>query len=128
METYTSNGIRISVSSLYQKLHSRPAMGQYVHIYEVTIHNERSESVQLISREWFIWDSSSRTKEVRGEGVVGKQPILGPGESHTYRSWSPITTPIGHMSGYFDMISLPTQESFRAKIPTFPLVADMIQN
>lgn len=128
METFTSNGIFISVTSFYQKLHSRPAMNQYVHIYEVTIRNDRPEPVQLLSRHWRIWDSNNRTKEVKGKGVIGKQPVIQPGKSYSYRSWSPITSSMGKMWGHFNLITLPDEQPFRATIPTFPLIDPSILN
>lgn len=123
MERQTTNGIQVSVVPEYQAAYSRPAQQHYVFAYEVTIHNQSSAKVQLLRRHWFIWDADGSMREVEGPGVIGKQPVLEPGSSHRYSSWSDISTGIGKMKGAFLMVNLHTQEEFQAFIPEFKLIA-----
>jgi ApaG protein len=99
----TTNGIRVQVESRYSPEHSRP--GQWFFLYTVTISNEASETVQLISRHWVIRDGNGRVEEVRGPGVVGDQPVLEPGDSYEYTSGCPLPTPFGSMLGSYQMVT-----------------------
>jgi ApaG protein len=99
-----TNDIRVEVMSQHSPENSRLGQGgEWVFQYTVRITNQGSETVQLISRHWIITDALDHTREVRGEGVVGKQPILAPGESFQYSSWCPIPTPTGMMQGVYQM-------------------------
>ena len=128
METLTTNGIKISVETSYQAAESNPAHGQYAHAYQVTIENKSSDTVQLLKRHWFIMDSNGRKREVKGDGVIGKQPVLGPGESHQYVSWCPLQTTIGKMYGTFLMVRKPEDKEFYVRIPEFKLIVPTILN
>jgi len=123
METLTTNGIKISVETAYQPTKSRQVANQYVHAYRVTIENKSSDTVQLTKRHWFIVDSNGEKREVKGEGVIGKQPVLGPNESHQYISWCPLQTEIGKMYGTFLMLRKPEDKEFFVRIPEFKLIA-----
>lgn len=122
METKTTKGIKISVETKYLPGESNPDEARYCYAYRVTIVNERTTEVQLISRHWIIKDSDGTKKEVKGEGVVGQQPILGPGQAHQYVSWCPLTTGIGSMGGTYKMLDREDETYFEAEVPTFPLI------
>jgi ApaG protein len=123
-----SNNISISVVPRYIPEESNPAIGKFIYSYEITIQNLGDSTVQLISRHWHIRDSIQVKREVKGEGVVGKQPILLPGESFSYMSWCPLDSPIGKMSGTFTFIHTDTEDSFEAEIPEFLLISDFKLN
>ena len=95
--------IRVEAMSSYSPENSRPLEGEWVFQYTVRITNQGRETVQLLSRYWLITDAAEQVEEVRGPGVVGKQPVLGPGESFKYSSWCPLKTPLGMMQGSFEM-------------------------
>jgi ApaG protein len=126
--TCTTNGITVSVLSRYEAEHSNPGYNKYVHSYTITIENKSNTTVQLISRHWIIMDSHLNVREVRGEGVVGEQPILMPGGTHTYSSWSPLSTPLGKMTGSFQMIRTIDNEKFDVRVPVFLLVNSALFN
>lgn len=119
-ETCTRD-VRILVRPRYLPEHSTPAAGQYLFAYHITLHNQGSETVQLLSRHWVITDGEGRVEEVRGPGVVGHQPVLAPGESFEYTSGCPLGTPVGTMHGEFNMVVLQTGERFDARITPFRL-------
>jgi ApaG protein len=99
---------------------SSPEEGRYFFAYSVEIINKSLERVQLRSRHWRIVDGHGQTQEVRGSGVIGQQPVLGPGESFSYTSGCPLTTPDGTMQGTYEMVTA-SGEVFKAEIPAFPL-------
>jgi ApaG protein len=105
MSDAVTNGVRVEVLSRHSSENSRPTQGEWVFEYTVRITNQGSEPVQLISRHWIITDGLDHTEEVKGPGVVGKQPVLAPGESFKYSSWCPLKTPTGMMHGAYQMIS-----------------------
>jgi ApaG protein len=108
------------VEPRYLQEESRPDEGRFFFAYTVEITNLNPERVQLKSRHWRIIDGTGAVQEVRGPGVVGKQPVLGPGESFTYTSGCPLGTPDGTMVGTYTMASA-TGETFDASIPAFSL-------
>jgi ApaG protein len=128
METLTTQGIRISVEPFYLPQESIPIQHRYVFAYRVTIHNQSSETVQLLRRHWHIIESNGVVREVEGEGVVGLQPVLTPGESHQYTSWCPLMTDIGKMHGTFQMARLTDETRFDVKIPEFKLAPPFKMN
>ena len=103
MYTTTTHSIMVSVEPTYLDDESRPRRNRYVWAYHVTIENRGVEPVQLKSRYWKITDSLGRTQEVRGEGVIGEQPLIPPGESYEYSSGTPLSTPSGIMVGSYYM-------------------------
>lgn len=100
-----TNDIRVEVLSQYLAENSKPLEDEWVFQYTVRITNRGLETVQLLTRHWIITDGLDRTEEVKGAGVIGKQPILGPGESFTYSSWCPLKTPTGTMRGSYSMVN-----------------------
>ena len=99
MEIFTTNGITVSVETQYMPFHSNPRRGKFIFGYHITIENGSLHTVQLLSRHWVICDSDGQVREVSGDGVVGLQPVLAPGESHAYDSYCDLGTEMGKMSG-----------------------------
>lgn len=116
----TTRGIRIRVESTYVPEHSEPEQNQWIFVYRVEISNEGTQTAQLISRHWVITDAHGRVEEVKGPGVVGKQPIIAPGESFEYTSFCPLPTPFGTMHGTYQMVT-PDGDGFDAEIAPFSL-------
>jgi ApaG protein len=113
---------RLSVSVLprYLPEESDAAQGVYAYAYTVTVVNEGEIPAQLVARRWLITDAAGRSEEVRGLGVVGKQPLLRPGEAFEYTSWTRLATPHGRMAGSYYCIS-EDAHWFEAEIPAFEL-------
>ena len=100
-----TRGIKIHVESEYAPERSQPSQNQWFFLYTITITNEGPETAQLLTRHWIITDGTGHVEEVRGPGVVGKQPTLAPGESFTYTSGCPLPTPFGVMEGTYQMVT-----------------------
>jgi ApaG protein len=115
----TTEGIRVEVESRFSPEHSQ-SHRQWFFLYTVTISNEGSETVQLVSRHWIIRDATGRVEEVRGPGVIGEQPVLEPGDSFEYTSGCPLPTPFGSMEGAYQMLTASGVE-FEAEIAEFVL-------
>jgi ApaG protein len=115
-----TRGISVTVTPRFMPEESSPEDGRYFFAYTVEIINTGLERVQLRSRYWKIIDGNGNVQEVRGAGVVGKQPVLGPGESFHYTSGCPLTTPDGTMEGCYVMVTA-GGETFQADIPAFSL-------
>jgi ApaG protein len=115
-----TRGVRIKVQSEYSADQSAPSKNQWFFLYTVTISNEGPETVQLLTRHWIITDGTGHIEEVRGPGVVGKQPTIKPGESFEYTSGCPLSTPFGVMEGAYQMVTQ-NGERFDAKIAPFTL-------
>ncbi|MCS3904307.1 ApaG protein [Methylohalomonas lacus] len=120
MEAHTPNPIEIQVETTYVEEQSRPEQDRYVFAYTITIINQGSLAAKLLSRHWVITDANSKVQEVRGEGVVGEQPHLQPGESYTYTSAAMLETPVGCMQGSYQMVA-DDGTHFDAPIPVFNL-------
>lgn len=118
----TTRGIRVRVRSVYVPERSSPSDDTYFFAYRIRIANDGDETAQLVSREWLISDGHGRVEVVRGEGVVGEQPVLDPGESFEYESFCPLPTPTGSMQGKYTMVS-GHGEVFEARIAPFALAA-----
>ena len=122
-----THDIRVEVLSQYSPENSQPHQDVWVFQYTVRITNQGSDTVQLISRHWIITDAYERVEQVRGPGVVGKQPVLAPGESFQYSSWCPLKTPTGSMHGTYQ-IEGSSGEQFDIKIAPFALRAKYTVN
>lgn len=120
-ESAVTRGIQIEVESRFLPEHSDLESRQYFFSYRIRIKNDGGETVQLLSRHWIITDGFGRIEEVKGPGVVGKQPHLRPGESFEYESFCPLTTPTGTMQGTYQMVSHDGSR-FEVVIPQFFLV------
>jgi ApaG protein len=117
----TTRDIAVSVRTTYLADQSRPADGRFVWAYRVRIENRGQEAVQLLHRTWLITDARGRTQRVDGAGVVGKQPVLLPGEAFEYTSGTPLETPSGFMAGAYHMVQTLSGEAFDVAIPAFSL-------
>jgi ApaG protein len=120
MYSETTRSIKVTVKPIYLEDQSSPSDNHYVWAYKVRIENQGRETVQLRRRHWRITDGMGRMQEVRGPGVVGEQPILGPGESFEYTSGTPLATPSGIMVGSYEMETR-EGESFEVAVPAFSL-------
>lgn len=128
MVSQITQGIKISVSTSFEGTYFRNYRVQFAFTYEVTIENQGKDSVQLNSRHWEIFDSLNDLEVVDGEGVIGKKPVLKPGEKHTYSSGCLLASPFGAMKGHYEMVNFATTKTFRVAIPTFRLSADFALN
>ncbi|MEQ9639340.1 MAG: Co2+/Mg2+ efflux protein ApaG [Alphaproteobacteria bacterium] len=120
MYAKTTRAIRVQVEPSYLDEQSDPDENYFVWAYHVRIENQGGETVQLLNRYWHITDGRGQVQEVRGPGVVGKQPVLQPGEHFEYTSGSPLNTPSGIMVGTYEMEG-PGGERFEVDIPAFSL-------
>jgi len=112
--------IEVSVDTRFVDDQSAPADNRYVFAYTITLHNAGAVPVQLLSRHWVITDANGKVREVAGDGVVGEQPCIAPGEAHRYSSGAVIETPVGVMQGRYGMIT-GDGVRFPAPIPAFRL-------
>lgn len=120
-----SHKIDVDVTTRYLETESDAENGRYVFTYTITIKNMGKIGAQLISRHWIITDSNEKIQEVRGEGVVGEQPYLNPGDSFCYTSGTLIETPVGTMRGSYQMVG-EDGNAFDAEIAEFTLAAPRI--
>src|SRR5207253_7175610 len=120
MYSETTRSIKVTVRPFYLEQHSSPDDSHYVWAYHVRIENVGAETVQLRNRHWRITDSLGRLQEVRGPGVVGEQPVLGPGESFEYTSSCPLKTCTGVMRGTYQMVTA-NAHHFDVEIAPFAL-------
>ena len=128
MVSQITRGIKISVSTSFEGTYYKNYRIQFAFSYEITIENHSKDSVQLNSRHWEIYDSLNDVETVDGEGVIGKKPVLKPGDKHTYSSGCLLASPFGAMRGYFSMINFTTTRTFRVIVPTFRLSAPFVIN
>lgn len=119
------NGIRIDVETDYLEAESNPGESRYVFAYTITIHNDGEQPARLLTRYWRITDDNGHVREVHGDGVVGEQPYLRPGEGFRYTSGANLETPLGTMAGRYGMIDA-NGEHFQATIPEFLLTTPRI--
>jgi len=121
MYTASTRSITVTVNPSFLEEESTPADHEFRWMYHVRIENNGAGAVKLLSRYWRILDASGRVQEVRGPGVVGEQPILPPGHAFEYRSWTPLKTPSGIMTGSYQMEERDSGELFDVVIPAFSL-------
>lgn len=112
--------IVISVKSTWLEKQSQPENKRFAFAYKVTIKNNSDHPAKLVSRHWIITNANNVTQEVKGEGVIGRQPRILPGESFVYTSGAILETPVGTMEGTYDM-QTDTGETFTVTIPAFVL-------
>jgi ApaG protein len=104
MTSTTRHNIRVDVSTNYVDEQSRPDEDRYVFSYTITIRNDGEIAARLMTRHWIITDANGKVQEVRGEGVVGEQPYLQPGQGFRYSSGAVLETPVGAMQGTYQMV------------------------
>lgn len=112
--------LSVQVRPRYLEEHSNPEDQHFVFAYTVTIRNTGERTAKLMSRHWIITDANNQVEEVRGDGVVGEQPVLKPGESYEYTSGCPLPTPVGSMRGTYQCLA-DDGTRFDATIPEFVL-------
>lgn len=117
-----SYNIGVSVETNFIAEQSEPENRRFVFAYTVTIRNRGTETAQLLSRHWIITGEDNRVEEVRGDGVVGEQPVLEPGQSYRYTSGTVLQGPVGTMEGSYQMVAVDGHR-FEADIPMFVLSA-----
>ena len=122
MVTAITQGVKISVETIYQDEHSNPANDHYMFAYRIEIENLSDFAIQLMRRQWFIFDSNGSVRDVEGEGVVGIQPVIDPGQSYSYVSGCNLKTDIGSMKGHYSMQRLVDETKFTVDIPEFELM------
>lgn len=123
-----TKGIKISVWPQFSPEQSRPSASLYVYFYTIQIENQSKDSVQLLSRHWIIKDGFDHIEEVKGDGVIGQQPTLSPGEAFSYTSSCPLPTPTGSMKGSYTMKSTSSQKNFEVEIGEFFLAHKSLLN
>jgi len=123
MVQQVTRGIKISVETTYEGSFYKNYKIQYAFGYTIIIENQSKDSVQLNARHWEVLDALNNVEIVSGEGVVGKKPVLKPGESYTYTSGCLLTSPFGAMQGHYSMVNFTTTKKFKVTIPTFKLSA-----
>lgn len=128
MVTDVHQGIKISVNTIYRDDYSIPSEQHFLFSYLVSIENMNDFPVQLLRRHWFIKDSRSENREVEGEGVVGEQPIILPGELHTYESACNFKSEYGAMWGTYLFKNINNGNYFRARIPEFQMTVPYVLN
>jgi ApaG protein len=128
MVQQVTKGIKISVETNFEGSFYKNYKMQYAFGYTVTIENQSKDSVQLNARHWEILDALNNLETVSGEGVIGKKPVLKPGESHTYTSGCLLTSPFGAMQGYYNMVNYTTTKKYQVTIPQFKLSAPFAIN
>ena len=116
----SSYRIKIEIETLYVEEQSLPDQDHYVFAYTITIHNTGTVPARLLKRHWIITDANNKVQEVKGDGVVGEQPHLNPGEQYRYTSGTMLETAVGTMRGSYQMIADDGVE-FDAEIPSFTL-------
>lgn len=120
MDQKQDYNIKVAAQSFYIEEQSDPEQDRYVFAYTITIRNEGSIPAKLLTRHWIITDSNGQVEEVRGDGVVGEQPYLRPGEGFQYTSGAVLKTPVGSMKGSYQMLA-DDGITFDAEIPAFTL-------
>ena len=128
MVTQITRGIKVSIKTSFEGTYYKESKLHYAFEYIVKIENQSKELVQLNSRHWNILDSLNDDETVDGEGVIGKKPVLKPGEVHTYSSGCLLASPYGAMYGFYRMISLNSTKKFNVVIPAFKLSAPFALN
>lgn len=128
MVSKISEGIEISVETFYQSDYSNPLNSEYMFAYRITIENHNNFTVKLLRRQWYIFDSNGEHREVEGEGVVGVQPVLKPGEQYNYVSGCNLRTEMGKMHGSYQMENESSKQLFSVKIPSFEMIVPTKMN
>jgi ApaG protein len=122
MVAQITNGVKVTVITEYQQDYSNPAQDHYVFTYKVTIENNSAYTIKLLRRHWWIYDALGPQREVEGEGVIGQQPVLEPGEFHEYMSGCNLKSGIGKMIGTYQMERVVDGSQFQVGVPEFSMV------
>ena len=128
MINHVTKGVRISVKTIYDGSYFKNYNLHFAFNYIIKITNQGKNTVQLKTRHWRIFDSLNSDIIIDGEGVIGEKPLIKPGDSYEYSSGCLITSPVGAMRGFYNMIDVNNGKNFRAYIPTFKLTAPQALN
>ncbi len=128
MTQATTQGVKVSVNSIFCGVQERNQQKHYLFDYYISIENLSTSTVQLHTRHWEIYDSLNHNEIIEGEGVIGMQPILKSGEKHSYKSHCILLSNCGSMKGFYTMIDLDLKKSFKVEIPKFQLQTESILN
>ena len=122
MVSLISSGVQISVETTYQQDFSNPMQSEYLFAYRINIENQNAFPIKLHRRHWHIFDSNGTYREVEGEGVIGVQPVIMPGESYQYVSGCNLRTEMGKMHGTYQVENLNSKQMFDVNIPAFEMI------
>jgi ApaG protein len=128
MNSLISEGVQVSVETFYQPDYSNPIQSEFMFAYRITLENHNTFPVKLHRRNWKIFDSNGSNREVEGEGVVGVQPTIPPGETYQYVSGCNLRTEMGKMKGTYQMENLNNKQIFQVDIPAFEMIVPMKNN
>ena len=128
MNSIISEGVQVSVETFYQPDYSNPIQSEFMFAYRITLENHNSFAVKLHRRNWQIFDSNGSHREVEGEGGVGVQPVIQPGETYQYVSGCNLRTEMGKMEGNYQMENLNSKQMFKVDIPSFEMIVPMKNN
>lgn len=128
MNSITTQGVEVSVETYYQPDYSNPMSGEFMFAYRITIENHNNFAVKLHRRHWYIFDSNGEYREVEGEGVVGVQPLLQPGDRYQYVSGCNLRSEMGRMSGTYQMENTDNKKYFVVDIPAFEMIVPFKNN
>lgn len=122
MNSKISEGVIVSVETFYQPEYSNPSCNEFMFSYRVTLENSNSFPVQLLRRHWYIFDSMNDHREVEGEGVIGVQPVIHPGQKYQYVSGCNLRSEMGKMHGMYFMENCHNKQTFLINIPAFEMI------
>lgn len=128
MVNLISQGVEVSVETFFQQDYSNPQQSEFMFAYKILLENHNSFPVKLHRRHWHIFDSNGTYREVEGEGVVGVQPVLAPGEKYQYVSGCNLRTEMGRMHGTYQMENLNNKKLFEVNIPAFEMFVPFKNN
>ena len=128
MNSITTQGVEVSVETYFQPDYSNPMSGEFMFAYRITIENHNNFAVKLHRRHWYIFDSNGEYREVEGEGVVGVQPLLQPGDRYQYVSGCNLRSEMGRMSGTYQMENTDNKKYFVVDIPAFEMIVPFKNN
>ena len=123
-----SEGVTISVETFYQPDYSNVMDSEFMFAYRITIENNNGFPIRLLRRHWFIFDSNSTHREVEGEGVIGIQPVINPGDKYQYISGCNLRTELGRMHGTYSMENVSNKKTFSVNIPAFEMTVPFKMN
>lgn len=123
-----SEGVEVGVETYYQQDYSNPLQAEYMFAYRISIENHNDFPIKLLRRHWHIFDSNGAHREVEGEGVVGVQPVLAPGEKYQYVSGCNLKSEMGKMHGTYRMENLNSKKLFDVNIPAFEMFVPFKNN
>ena len=128
MVSKISNGVTITVETYYQPEYSNPVNGEFMFAYRIKIENHNNFPIKVLSRHWYIFDSNRTYREVEGEGVVGVQPVIKPGNHYQYVSGCNLRSEIGKMHGSYLVENIHNRNTFSVSIPAFEVQAPLKLN